>query len=58
MKAKLILDEMPDSCWYCDLQNIGQRGQEYCFVIGCVCEDDSDYRRPKWCPLREVEDGD
>jgi len=48
---KVVVDEMPCDCYYCDRYD---NDFEICSLTGR--EDVNDFARPSWCPLMSLED--
>jgi hypothetical protein len=54
-KAVLVLDEMPEFCWVCELAEGGNEYIDpYCSPIGREIPSIGKVKRPDWCPLRPL----
>ena len=58
----LLIDlEMPDRCETCPCVHMADGNslmdEDYCQITSYDLEEDAERKRPEWCPLKEVKDG-
>ena len=54
MKAILVIDEMPTSCYECQFQGMGGRDLELLTCSLNYWRVDNPNERPSWCPLKPL----